>query len=72
MVTSVNGFATDGGRALAMFASALKITAKRSTAVGQLLEAAHRALAHGETQLDSIRLNGLRVSDEDVEVRRKE
>lgn len=59
----------DSDRALAMFASALKIGSKRSIAVAQLLEAAHRALAVGETQLDGVRLDGLRVSNEDVEVR---
>lgn len=58
----------DEDRALSMFAAALKIASTRSTAVFQLLESANRALAVGETQLDSIRLDGLRATDEDVEV----
>lgn len=65
---STVAYHADNDRALAMFATALKIASTRSTAVAQLLESANRALAVGETQLDSVRLDGLRATDEDVEV----
>lgn len=61
----------DNDRALAMFNQALKVVSRRSAAVAQLLEAVTRALAVGETQLDSIRLDGAQATDEDVEVRRQ-
>lgn len=63
-----NGAYVENDRSLAMFATALKIPSKRSISVAQLLEATHKALANGETTVDSIRLDGLRVKDEDVEV----
>lgn len=66
---STVAYHADNDRALAMFATALKIASTRSTAVAQLLESANRALAVGETQLDTVRLDGLRATDEDVEVR---
>lgn len=66
---STVAYHADNDRALAMFATALKIASGRSTAVAQLLECANRALAVGETQLDSVRLDGVRATDEDVEVR---
>lgn len=59
----------ENDRALATFAAALKTVSRGSETVGQLLEAVNRAVGVGETQLDSVRLNGLRASDEDVEVR---
>lgn len=59
----------ENDRALATFAAALKKVSRRSATVGQLLEAVNRASGVGETQLDSVRLNGLQASDEDVEVR---
>lgn len=61
----------DNDKSLAMFATALKVVSRRSAAVAQLLEAVTRALAIGETQLDSIRLDGLQATDEDVEVRQR-
>lgn len=67
---SAVAYHADNDRALAMFATALKIASARSTAVAQLLESANRALAVGETQLDTVRLDGLRATDDDVEVRR--
>lgn len=63
-----NGAEAENNRALAMFSAAIHIGSKRSAALAQLSEAAKRALAGGERQLDSIRLNGLRITDEDVEV----
>lgn len=66
--SSVIAYEADNDRALSMFATALKVASRRSTAVAQLLECANRALAVGETQLDSIRLDGLQATDEDVEV----
>ncbi|CAN0005615.1 unnamed protein product [Ectocarpus fasciculatus] len=54
-------------KALAMFAAALKSGTRRSTAVAQLWETVSRALAVGEVQLDTIRLQGLQVTDEDIE-----
>lgn len=56
-------------RALSSFVVALKVSAQRSPAViGELLEVANKAMAAGETQLDGIRLDGLRVTNDDVEV----
>lgn len=55
-------------KALEMFATALNVGSKRSVALAQLLEVTNKALAVGETQLDGIRLDGLRVTDEEVEV----
>lgn len=55
-------------KALEMFATALNVGSKRSVALSQLLEVTHKALAVGETHLDGIRLDGLRVTDEEVEV----
>lgn len=54
--------------ALEMFATALNIGSKRSSAVAFLLEAVNRALEAGEAQLDGVRLDGLRVTNEDVGV----
>lgn len=54
--------------ALEMFATALNIGSKRSLAVAFLLEAVNRALEAGEAQLDGVRLDGLRVTNEDVGV----
>lgn len=56
-------------KALGMFAAALKSVTRRSMAVAQLWETVSRAVAVGEVQLDTIRLEGLQVTDEDVEVR---
>lgn len=64
-------YRADHNGALAMFATALKVSSRRSAAVAQLLEVVARALAVGETQLDSIRLDGLQATDDDVEVRRR-
>lgn len=58
-------------KALAMFAAALKSVTRRSMAVAQLWETVSRAVAVGEVQLDTIRLEGLQVTDEDVEVRQQ-
>ena len=55
-------------KALEMFATALNVGSKRSVALSQLLEVTKKALAVGETHLDGIRLDGLRVTDEEVEV----
>lgn len=55
-------------KALEMFATALNVGSKRSVALAQLLEVTNKALAVGETRLDGIRLDGLRVTDEEVEV----
>lgn len=55
-------------KALEMFATALNVGSKRSAALSQLLEVTNKALAVGETHLDGIRLDGLRVTDEEVEV----
>lgn len=68
--TTIAHHQLDDDRALAMFNQALKVVSRRSAAVAQLLEAVARALAVGETQLDSIRLDGLQATDEDLEVRR--
>ena len=59
----------DNDRALSSFVMALRVPASRSPKViGKLLEAANKAIAAGETQLDGVRLDGLRMSDDDVEV----
>lgn len=66
--SSAIAYQADNDRALSMFATALKVASRRSTTVAQLLECANRALAVGETQLDSVRLDGLQATDDDVEV----
>lgn len=59
----------DDDQALSSFVMALKVAASRSPKViGELLEAANTAIAAGETQLDGVHLDGLRMSDDDVEV----
>lgn len=56
-------------QALFKFITALKVGAQRSpTVTGGLLEAVSKAMDAGEVQLDSVRLNGLRVTNDDVEV----
>lgn len=53
---------------LTKFATALKVWSQRSAAVEQLLEATNSALEAGETELDGVRLDGLRLGNDDVEV----
>lgn len=59
-------------RCLPRFVGALATRVKDGgdgSASWKLLQAARKALDHGESQLDELRICGLRASDDDVEVR---
>lgn len=61
--------ADDVTPALDRFLVALKVGAQASPAVAELVESSNKAIAAGEACLDGVRLDGLRVTDADVEVK---